>query len=39
MAFALDDSSLLLDQDINRFLVSAGIEPHISYSTIRDFIS
>ena len=39
MAFALDDSSLLLDQDTNQFLVQTNIEPRISYSTIKDFTS
>ena len=28
---------LLSNQDINQFLVYAGIEPQISYTTIRDF--
>ena len=37
MASAPDDSSLSSDQDTNRFLVQAGIEPQISYTTIRDF--
>ena len=37
MAFAFDDSFLSSDQDINRFLVLARIEPQISFSTIRDF--
>ena len=39
MMFVPDDSSLLLDQSTNRFLVEAGIEPQIFYSTIRDFTS
>ena len=39
MTSALDDSSLLLDQDTNQFLVQTNIEPRISYSTIRDFTS
>ena len=39
MASTLDDNSLSLDQDTNQFLVQAGIEPQISYSTIRDFTS
>ena len=39
MASAPDDSSLSSDQDINQFLVYAGIEPKISYTTIRDFTS
>ena len=39
MASAPDDSSLISDQDTNQFLVWAGIEPQISYTTIRDFIS
>ena len=39
MASAPDDSSLSSDQDINQFLVYAGIEPQISYTTIRDFTS
>ena len=32
------DGSLSSDQDTNQFLVG-GIEPQISYSTIRDFTS
>ena len=39
IAFALNDNSLLSDQNTNWFLVQANIEPHISYSTIRDFTS
>ena len=39
MVFALDDSSLLLDQDIDWILVYTKIEPYISYSIITDFIS
>ena len=39
MVSAYDDSSLSLDQDTNQFLVEAEIEPQISYTTIRDFIS
>ena len=39
MAFAPDDSSLSSDQDTNQFLVEAGIESQISYTTIRDFTS
>ena len=38
MASTSDDSSLLSDQDTNKFLVLALIEPQISYTTIRDFI-
>ena len=34
-----DDSFLSLNQDTNRYLVEAEIEPQISYSTIRDFSS
>ena len=37
MASAPDDNYLSLDEDINRFLVQAGIELQISYSIIRDF--
>ena len=37
MTLAPNNYSLLLDQDINQFLVQAGIEPQISYITIRDF--
>ena len=36
--FALDDSSLPSDQNINWFLMKAKIESQISYSTIKDFI-
>ena len=39
MASALDDNFLSSDQDTNQFLVYAGIEPQISYLTIRDFTS
>ena len=39
MTFALDDNSLSSDQNIYQFLVEVGIEPQISYLTIRDFIS
>ena len=39
MASAPDDNSLSSDQGINKFLVQAGIEPQISYTTIRDFTS
>ena len=39
MVFALDDSSLLLNQDIDWILVYTKIEPYISYSIIIDFIS
>ena len=39
MGFVRDDNTLLLDQDINQFLVLVEIEPHISYSIIRDFTS
>ena len=39
MASAHNDSSLSSDQDTNQFLVSAGIEPQISYITIKDFTS
>ena len=38
MTSALDDSSLSLDKDTNRFLVQVRIEFQISYSTIKDFI-
>ena len=34
-----NDSSLSSNQDIDWFLVYMGIEPQISYSTIRDFTS
>ena len=37
MAFAFDDNFLSSNQDTNRFLVLARIEPQISFSTIRDF--
>ena len=37
MTFTSDDISLSSDQDTNQFLVQGGIEPQISYSTIRDF--
>ena len=37
MTSAPNDSSLLSNQDINRFLVQLRIEPQISYSTIRNF--
>ena len=37
MTFTSDDISLSSDQDTNQFLVQVGIEPQISYSTIRDF--
>ena len=37
--FGIDDSYLLSNQDINRFLAYVGIEPQISYSIIRDFTS
>ena len=36
---ALDNNSLLSDQDTNQFLVLTGIEPQTSYTTIKDFIS
>ena len=39
MVSAFNDNSLSSDQDTNWFLVLAEIEPHISYSTIRDFTS
>ena len=35
MASAPDNSSLLSDQDTNQFLVYAGIEPQISYTSIQ----
>ena len=38
-ASALDNNSLLSDQDTNQFLVQVEIEPQISYITIRDFTS
>ena len=38
MASAPNNSSLLSDQDTNKFLVLAWIEPQISYTTIKDFI-
>ena len=37
MSFALNDSSLLSDQDTNRFLVEARIKSQISYSIIKIF--
>ena len=37
MKYAYNDNSLSSNQDTNRFLVYVGIEPQISYSTIRDF--
>ena len=37
MASAFEDSSLLSDQNTNQFLVQVGIEPYISYTTIRNF--
>ena len=39
MASALEDNFLSLDQDTNYFLVEAGIELQIFYTTIRDFTS
>ena len=36
MASAPYDSSLSSDQDTNQFLVYAGIEPQIFYTTIRN---
>ena len=33
-AFTLDDNSLSLDQDINRFLIMVGIEPQISITSV-----
>ena len=39
MASAPDDSSLSSDQNTNQFLVYAGTELQISYTTIRDFTS
>ena len=36
MASAPDDSSLSSDQDTNQFLVYAGIETQIFYTTIRN---
>ena len=35
MMSTLDDSFLLLDQDINKFLMQARIKSQISYSTIK----
>ena len=37
MTSAPDDSFLSSDQNTNKFLVYAEIEPQISYTTIRDF--
>ena len=37
MAFVSDNSSLLSDQDTNRFLVEARIKSQISYSIIKNF--
>ena len=37
MTFALNDSSLLSDQDTNRFLVEVRIKFQISYSIIKNF--
>ena len=37
MSSAPNDRFLSLAQDTNQFLVYARIEPHISYTTIRDF--
>ena len=34
MASNSDDSSLLSDQDINRFLIMVGIEPQISITSV-----
>ena len=39
MMSAPDNNSLLSDQDTNKFLVQAEIEPQISYITIKDFTS
>ena len=39
MTPTLDDNSLSLNQDTNRFFMQAEIEPYVFYSTIRDFIS
>ena len=39
IAFTPDDSSLLLGQDTNQFLVLVKIEPQISYTIIKDFTS
>ena len=39
MVSAPNNNSLSSNQDTSRFLVEAGIEPQISYSTIRDFTS
>ena len=36
---AFDDNYLSSDQDTNHFLVKAGIEPQIFYTTIRYFTS
>ena len=37
MTFALNDSSLLSDQDTNRFLVEVRIKFQIFYSIIKNF--
>ena len=39
MASTLDKNFLSLNQDTNWFLVQMGIEPQISYLTIKNFIS
>ena len=39
MVSAPNNNSLSSNQDTSRFLVEAGIEPQISYSTIGDFTS
>ena len=39
MTSTFDNNSLSSDQDTNQFLVQVGIEPQISYTTIRDFTS
>ena len=39
MTTVADSSFLSLDQDTNQFLVWVGIEPQISYSTIKIFTS
>ena len=39
MTSAPNNSYLSSDQDTNQFLVSVGIKPQISYTTIKRFIS
>ena len=38
MTSTLNDSFLLLDQDINKFLIQVRIKSQISYITIKNFI-